>query len=169
MAKALTPEQNEHFRAAAERLVKARGLNRTSLGRLIGISQPAAGRLLGGGGASFATAQRLAAVLGVSVEAMLRGEGTPAIPVRDLSGYAEARAMLESEFAAPILDAATRALEAAGAVEVDGPRLLDACEFVRRHRHRTEGMVLRDQIVSIKTAPPRAPAALPPARQPARR
>lgn len=69
----LSSKQNAAFRALLERVRKEKKWTKTRLAKAIGISQPAYTRIIGGGGAAYATALAFAKrIVGAdSVEAML--------------------------------------------------------------------------------------------------
>lgn len=134
----LTDEQNEAVRAVAERLMKERGWNRSQLGDEIGRSLAVVSRFLDKvNGTSLEVAKAIARLAGLDPLAMIDGRNERSTSlVHGLPGYVEAREALRDRFTPTVLDAATRALDAVGAEEVDEITLEAAARFAQDHMPR---------------------------------
>lgn len=135
MPRALSDDENARVRAAAAELVAARDGIASRLAEEIGVKQATISRFLNEKtGTTYAVAGRVAALLGVDREAMLRGERRAVATVRDLPEYQAARDALVDRYVLAVLDAATRALDAVGATAIDAARLDAACRFALDNR-----------------------------------
>ncbi len=136
MPKGLTDEQNALLRRVAQRLVEENGWTQRELGEHVGREQGVMSKFLDGRtGTTLEVARKLAELAKLQPLALIEGREEPVTPsVRTRPGYNEARASLSGDFTAKVLDAATRALDAVGADEIDSETLEDAALFAQRHR-----------------------------------
>lgn len=129
MAKGLDPVRSAHVRAFARELSE----DGAELGRKLKTNQSTGWRILNGeGGIAFDTAEKIADLLGLDVQAMIEGRRVPLGGVRTAPDYAQVREQLPN-FTPEVLDAATRVLDAIPVAQLTLENLKAAALFAQEH------------------------------------
>lgn len=135
----LRPEQAEHVRDLLRELETRAGGSKTKLAQMLGIAQPSVSNILSGKTTpSYPTAETAAKLLGLQLDAALRGERLPLASVRSMPGYEETRAKVAERFSPAVLDAATRILDAVPVAVILPENLTEAARFAERWWPSTE-------------------------------